>query len=669
MSLFDQFLGWAGAHPGWLLAAGFALAFIEALAVVGIVMPGILLLFMLGAVVGWNPPLLVALSTALILGAVAGDGLSFWLGHRLRGRLDQAWPFRGNPHWLEQGQRFFLDYGGRSIFIARFVGPLRPVVPLVAGSMGMPARSFVPRMLVACLLWGPVMLLPGVLFGESLALAAEFGGRLTILLLILVAGLWFIAWLTRLVYEASARRTQWWMKNLALWVRRHPRLGRGLGALIEPGRREVQSVIILGVLLVVSLAALITALLLSPFSVSAWDAGFRFSGLAASLRNHFADPALLAVKLAASPPVMAALVALVAAVLAISRRPVALLHWLLATVGGALLAILLNALTGVLLGRPPEPGSVAQVPHIGFAMNVVVVGFAAQLLARELRPRRRKWLYLACVVSLSLFGFTEFYFAAATLNGLIAGLTLAAVWLALVGIGYRTRARSLPRPVRLGLVIAVGWAVAAGLAVERWHGEFAERFRLEPPRATAPGEVWWSDGWRTLPAARGRIGAPDRLAFDAQIALPLETLARTLRAHGWEAPPPMNARRLRALVAARPDPDRLGHFGRDHAGSPQRLVLRRRGDDGRVVLLRAWDSGLRLLPEHTPVWQVQVRTLEPVRRLGFFNTWRELDAARDQAIRRLREAGRQWQWRQPAAEAPWLVRRQPSGSPGGPSDS
>lgn len=641
--------------PGWIMLLGFLLGFIEALALIGIFIPGILLLFMLGAVIGWNPGLLAALSATVAVGAMLGDGLSYWIGLRY-GRQIHCWGLlRRNPHWLAAGEDFFLRHGGRSIFIARFIGPLRPIVPLVAGSLGMPPKAFVPRMIIACLLWAPLMLLPGALFGESLELAAEFGGRLTLLLLVVVAGLWLIGWVTRLAYEWGARRAPWWIKNMALWLRRHPWLGRWFGGLVEPGRREVAGVIILGLMLVVSIAALTAALLLAPLSTEAWQAGFRFSGLAASLRNHFADPLLISVWLAGSIQVLASLVVLMAVALALLRRWTALLHWLLCTLGGAVLALLLNALTGWVLGRPSGPGSVAEVPNLLFVLVALVFGFAALLLAREFRPRRRKWLYLGVTLWLGLFGFAEFYLAVATLNGLIAALAFAGGWLALTGIGYRARATALPVAGGLLTLFLSSWLLTTVLVVQHVHAPMTERFRLDPPALQLRMAAWWSGDWARLPMQRSRIGAPQRVVFDAQLALTRDRLMRDLADVGFETPPQLGWNQLVPLIAVRPDSARIGHFGHDFAGHPQRIMLRRVLVDGSVVLLRGWDSGLRLMPGETPVWLVQVRQLELVRKFSLFNAWRERDASRAQALELLQDE-LPWQWRQPEVESPLLAR-------------
>ena len=649
-------LDWLAAHPALLLAAGSVLAFVEALALVGIVVPGILLLFMLGALVGWDLSLLSMLALAVMSGAVAGDGLSFWLGRLNRGRLHERWPFVRRSHWLDRGEHFFVRHGGKSIFIARFIGPLRPVVPLVAGSLGMPPATFVPRMLLACALWAPLMLLPGAIFGESLALAAEFGGRLTLLLLVLVVGGWLLIWLTRSVYEATARRSPWWLKNLALWLRRHPLLGRWFGGLVEPGRREVLSVVALGLLLVVSLTALFGALLLAPLSTTAWESGFELSGLAASLRSHFTDPFFLVVVMGVSRPVLLALIVLGTLLLLAQRRWNALLHWLLATLGGWLLALMLNALMGFVLGRPPLAGSVGEVPHVDFVLAVLVVGFAALIVAKDFRPRQRKWLYLTSVALLALIAFSQFYLARATLNGLVAGLALAMGWLALTGIGYRSRAMPHASPGWRLTGFLVGWLMITLLVIPQQYAEFARRHQLEQPTRQLDATSWWVDQWQSLPELRSRIGRKERQRFDAQLAIARDTLEHALAANGWKKAPGPSLNALGPLFGDSPAPGRLFHLRRDFAGQPDDLVWRRMLDDGRAVLLRAWDSGARLEPGDKPVWLAQVRVLEPVARLGLFNTWREIDESAGMAVNQLRRLDADWHWRRPGDSYPWLVR-------------
>ncbi|MFU8878343.1 MAG: VTT domain-containing protein, partial [Wenzhouxiangellaceae bacterium] len=560
---FQVLLQWAEGHPILILIAGFVLAFIESLALVGVIVPGVLMLFVLGALVGLDPWLLTGLAVTVALGAITGDGVSFWLGRRYGAGMRSVWPMRHYQHWLDAGEAYFSRHGGKSIVIARFIGPLRPVVPLVAGSLKMPVGQFVPRMVPACVIWSPLMLLPGALFGESLEFAARFGGRLTLLLAILVIGGWLLLWLTRRVYEFGARRAPWWLKNLALWLRRHPLLGRCFGPLFEPGRREVLSVMILGLMLVISLASLFAALLLAPFSTDAWEAGFELSGLAASMRNHFADPLFFALAISASIPVLFGLILAMTLLLSIQRRWVALGHWWMACLGGWLLALLLNALMGLLLGRPTDVGSISEVPHTGLTLTLLVPGFAALMLAKDFQPRQRKWLYLVTTGLIALLAFAEFYLARTTLNGMIAAIALAGGWLAVVGIGYRRRAGPVRGSGLMALAFLLIWMGVSAVMIGNEYQRFAEEHRLDPPQRSETLDWWWREGWRELPERRSRIGRLVDQRFDAQLAGKREVLLQALSTRGWEHPPEAFAGRLRARLAREIDTRKLGHAARE----------------------------------------------------------------------------------------------------------
>ena len=94
-------------HPGMALLIAFLAAIVEAVAVLGILIPGTPILMAVagaGAAAGLSmtPILLVS-----ILGAVIGDGISFWLGHRYGGRLRHVWPLRGHEAMMARAEAFF----------------------------------------------------------------------------------------------------------------------------------------------------------------------------------------------------------------------------------------------------------------------------------------------------------------------------------------------------------------------------------------------------------------------------------------------------------------------------------------------------------------------------------------------------------------------------------
>src|SRR3546814_572544 len=128
---FDQLVAWIGAHP---LAAGlviFAIAFCDAVIVVGAIVPALPLLFAIGELIGLGElygPYAVACAA---LGAFIGDGLSFWIGRRWGSQLRGVWPFARYPQLLDRSEAVFRRNALKGIVIARYIGPIRPFVPAV----------------------------------------------------------------------------------------------------------------------------------------------------------------------------------------------------------------------------------------------------------------------------------------------------------------------------------------------------------------------------------------------------------------------------------------------------------------------------------------------------------------------------------------------------------
>lgn len=165
----NELSAWLGANPGWLALALFVTAFMESLALAGIVVPGVAILFAVAVLAGeTGMPLPEALLWAG-LGAIAGDTASFGLGRRLQGRLTDFWPLSHYPVLIGKGETFFHRHGGKSVIIGRFVGPLRPVIPLVAGALMMSWRRFLAFNIGSALAWAPVYIVPGFVVGSALA--------------------------------------------------------------------------------------------------------------------------------------------------------------------------------------------------------------------------------------------------------------------------------------------------------------------------------------------------------------------------------------------------------------------------------------------------------------------------------------------------------------------
>jgi membrane protein DedA with SNARE-associated domain len=116
----------------------FVVAFGESLVFVSLLFPGTALLIAAGALTPGDALPIASLLTGAVLGAIAGDGVSFWIGRRFGHALNQVWPFTRHPQLIPSGISFFQRHGGKSVFIGRFFGPVRATIPLAAGILKMP---------------------------------------------------------------------------------------------------------------------------------------------------------------------------------------------------------------------------------------------------------------------------------------------------------------------------------------------------------------------------------------------------------------------------------------------------------------------------------------------------------------------------------------------------
>uniref|UniRef100_A0A3B0MLP2 Inner membrane protein YabI n=1 Tax=Arsenophonus endosymbiont of Trialeurodes vaporariorum TaxID=235567 RepID=A0A3B0MLP2_9GAMM len=141
------------AHDHQILAIFivFILAFGELLAFIALLLPATAILLGLGALIGDNGLTFLPIWLAAACGAFLGDWLSYWFGFHYKNSVRHMWPISRRPEVLDQDHLFFERWGVWSVFIGCFFGPLRAVIPLVAGICAMPNIIF--NSLIYFLLW------------------------------------------------------------------------------------------------------------------------------------------------------------------------------------------------------------------------------------------------------------------------------------------------------------------------------------------------------------------------------------------------------------------------------------------------------------------------------------------------------------------------------------
>ncbi len=462
--LFD----WIRDHPewaGWLIGLA---AFFEGLAMVGFLMPGATVLFGVGALVGLGYIDLTTAWIAASIGAFLGDGLSFWLGWKYKASIrNHPWIAR-HGDVLHRAENYFHRHGGKSVFIGRFVGPIRSAIPLIGGMMGMSWWKYLPINLVASILWSPFYILPGVVFGASLDLASAAAGRLAILAGLMAAALWASGWLVLQVYRFVTPRANRWLDQMERWVNRHPLLGRWAAALVDPRKKESASLIWLALGLFV-LGWLFFALLLTISTQGHWLVlDEQIWQWFQQIRSPWAD--WLAAWLAAWTQVshVLILVTLVAGMLWRLKGRMAALHLLASAAFGVAVSWALGQVLSVPLPMQANP-NVFAFPGMDISVSAAVYSYLAVLLARELPGRRPAWPYMAATALLLLSSVARLYLGLHWFSDVLAGWWLGYLWGFGLGLAWRIRSRErFPhRWLLLGFAVAALVIAVLGLHTAR----------------------------------------------------------------------------------------------------------------------------------------------------------------------------------------------------------
>ncbi len=173
-SLIDPLISFVSTHTWLADLTLFLAALLEAVPIVGSVIPGSTIIFALSALVPGGQLQLGWVLLAAIAGALLGDGSAFLLGHREQREILETWPLSNYPRLVSQSEAFFNRWGTLAVFFARFVPPIRAFVPITAGALGMTPPMFFAVNIPAVLLWAPAHVLPGVLAVSALHRYAGF---------------------------------------------------------------------------------------------------------------------------------------------------------------------------------------------------------------------------------------------------------------------------------------------------------------------------------------------------------------------------------------------------------------------------------------------------------------------------------------------------------------
>lgn len=587
----QDMLAWIAANPHWAYLLIFAVAMFESLALVGMLVPGAVMM------IGAGPPIAAGVLSFwpvmgwAVAGAIVGDGISYWLGHHYRERLKEMWPFSRYPDSMARGEKFFREYGGKSVAFGRFVGPVRAVIPVVAGMMGMEPKKFYLANVLSALAWAPAYIVPGIVLGASLELASEATARLGILALALILTLWLVGWGVHRLFLVYSPRAGRWVQGMLHWADVHPRLGEIARALADPHHPDARALASLAGFLLLGALAFALMLGLAIAEAPEWRLNQVVLNLALSLHTPSANHLMAALSRLGDLSVILPLgIAVLIWSLARGQRRQAG-YWLAALAFGLLAAPLLKWLLQV--PRPDiglEGLSPWAFPSSHVLRATVVYGFLAVCLAGAgAMSLAWRWLpYASAALLITAVAIARLYFGVHWLTDVLGGLGLGLAWVGALGLSFRRHTRPAPSWHGLAAVSSLVLVLAYGLASLTFHRSDLALYEPKRERIDLTAAAWRTQDWARLPQWRTDLRGVNGQPLNLQYAGDPQALMRALESRGWQLADTLSPENAIRLLSPSLPLDQLPLIPHVHDGHHEDIALiKPEGEDNRLVL-RLW---------------------------------------------------------------------------------
>ncbi|CAL4319801.1 Inner membrane protein YabI [Buchnera aphidicola (Protaphis terricola)] len=181
-------------------------SFLESLALIGLLLPGIVLMTTLGTFIGNGKIPFYPAWLSGIIGCLLGDWVSYYLGLYFKKSLYNLNFLKKHYSILEKTKLLLYKHSFLTILVGRFIGPTRPLIPMVSGMLKLPLKNFILPSIIGCILWPPIYFFPGIITGVTINIPTDSNNNYF---------KWFLLSIAILFWIGIWSTSKWWkIKNI-----------------------------------------------------------------------------------------------------------------------------------------------------------------------------------------------------------------------------------------------------------------------------------------------------------------------------------------------------------------------------------------------------------------------------------------------------------------------
>lgn len=604
--IVSPLLQWLNANPELAGIATFVISASESIAIIGTIVPGSITMTAIGTLAGAGIiPLWPTLIWA-IFGAIVGDGISYWAGRYFKDGLRRIWPFRNNPGILKRGEKFVHKYGFMSVFVGRFVGPVRALVPMVAGMLGMKPLQFTLSNVLSAIGWAPIYMLPGILLGAaSLELPPDIAIHvLLVLFLIFLFGV-LCLWIVYKILSLLSHRVETTLTHVwySLKKSRYFHLSTVVLKHHDPKQHHGQLILAFYVVLTSSLLFLLAyyVRIIGAENIFVNDALFHFFR---SIRSASADTVMIAITLLGQKEVILPVVAMLFLWLLYTKRVRAALHALALGVLAAMSVYVIKH-----IAQSPRPWGIMQsaetysMPSGHTTLATTVYLGIAFMIACTVSKNRRWLIYTPAAIVAFAVGVTRLYLGAHWFTDVLAGWLLGAAAIMLVILSYH---RQREKPIRLlstTIVCAVTLCVTYSTFCFTHFDKLKQDYAQMPwPTSRIETKQWWTKEEIIPPLRVSVFGFPSQL-INVEWMGNLDSIRKTLLNEGWNEPPDRDWISILHRISDVKSGEYLPLVAPQYLDKrPVLVFIRTANGSKKLIVLRLWASSLIMTDSKQPLW-------------------------------------------------------------------
>jgi membrane protein DedA with SNARE-associated domain len=596
---------WLHSHPQWALLLTFIISFSESLAIIGSIIPGSFTMTAIGIMAGSGILRVDVTYIMAILGAITGDGVSYALGYTYRDRLLRIWPFKHYPTLISYGQSYFDKHGAMSVLIGRFVGPIRSIIPVIAGMMQMNQWHFFLANVLSAIGWSLLYVTPGVLIGAaSNELSAESSTRLFLFILALLAIVWVSTLIIKWLIVHTTQFLRLYLHSAWIYLQRHRRFASITRLLSPHDEASHHRTAALVILLIMCFSASIAMIILTRQDNAMMFINHPVHLFYLSLRTQPFDVFFIIIRLMISTLSLSALAIIITLWTLYHQDRRTLWYWLSLCLSTSMILFLLRH--GITL--PPirdlaKPLALPTFPDAQLTIATALLGFFMFYMSAHQRTTMIVAMRAILVILLFLEGLALLYLGDNWITSVLAsyliGFTLCLVHWVFYRRHYPSSLTKKPPITLLSLVLLISLLIAYRLEFK----PFMHSHQNHVAQYILTDQTWWNQQEPLLPIySMNRIGQHTGL-LNIQYLGPIKKLQQSLEAVGWK----QQTDSFFYLLFLRAKGD---HHAKKRPlmtplyknKKPDLLMTLDSKNPNIFFILRLWRSNYHLQHYHQPIW-------------------------------------------------------------------